>query len=268
MKILAIGDIFGKTGREIIKNYLPQLREKEKIDLVIANVENTTHGKGISYAHYNELKFTKEKKVLIDIMTSGNHIFAVEETKKFINETPYLLRPLNSNPYHPGRGTTVKEVNNKKIRITNLLGTTFMSMAAENPYYLLEKILRGSEFEKSDIHLVDFHAETTAEKIALALCYDGEISALWGTHTHVQTADERILDHGTAFITDLGMTGPAKGVIGAKPEGIIKRAKEGLPAKMEPHEDKEDKGQFNGVIIEFDDASNRAISIKRIRKIF
>jgi metallophosphoesterase (TIGR00282 family) len=263
MKILAIGDIFGKTGREIIKNYLPKLIEEEKIDLVIANVENTTHGKGISRTHYRELKDSG-----IEVMTSGNHIFAVEETKKFINETPYLLRPLNSNPYHPGQGTIIKEVNNKKIRITNLLGTTFMSMAAENPYYALEKILRSSKFEKSDIHLVDFHAETTAEKNALVLCYDGEISALWGTHTHVQTADERILDHGTAFITDLGMTGPAKGVIGANPAGIIKRAKEGLPAKMEPHEDKEDKGQFNGVIIEFDDISNRAISIKRVRKMF
>nr|CAG8435694.1 12344_t:CDS:2 [Entrophospora candida] len=252
---VAIGDIFGKTGREIIKNYLPQLKKEEKIDLVVANVENTTHGKGISYKHYLELE-----KYGIDIMTSGNHIFNLEETQKNFAKFEKLIRPFNSNPYHPGKGTTTKEVNNKKIRITNLLGTTFMPMAAENPYYALEKILKGSEFEKSDIHLVDFHAETTAEKNALALCYDGKISALWGTHTHVQTADERILDYGTAFITDLGMTGPAKGVIGAEPKAIIKRAKEGLPAKMEPHEDKEDKGQFNGIIIEFDDVMSEAIN--------
>lgn len=266
MKILAIGDIFGKTGRKVIKNYLLQLKREEKIDLVIANVENTTHGKGISKKHYEELKFTKEKKILIDVMTSGNHIFACEETQKFINEVPDLLRPLNSNPYHPGKGTVmVPLVKGKKIRITNLIGTAFMSMAAENPYFALKKII---DLQDCDIHLVDFHAETTAEKIALALRYDGQISALWGTHTHVQTADERILLQGTAFITDLGMTGPAWGVIGADPKGIIKRAERGLPAKMAPHEDEKDKGQFNGIIIEFDDINNRAISIKRIRKIF
>lgn len=202
MKILAIGDIFGKTGREVIKNYLPQLKREEKIDLVIANVENTTHGKGITEKHYEELK-----KYGIEIMTSGNHIFACEETQKFINKVPNLLRPLNSNPYHPGKGTViVPPVKGKKIRITNLIGTAFMSMAAENPYFALKKII---DLQDCDIHLVDFHAETTAEKVALALRYDGQISALWGTHTHVQTADERILLKGTAFITDLGMTGPA-----------------------------------------------------------
>ena len=111
---------------------------------------------------------------------------------------------------------------------------------------------------------MDFHAETTAEKNALALYFDGKISVLWGTHTHVQTADERILAKGTAFITDLGMTGPAKGVIGANPEAIFRRAREGLPAKMEPNKDKDDQGQFNGVIFEFDDITNKVISIKRI----
>jgi 2',3'-cyclic-nucleotide 2'-phosphodiesterase len=269
MKILAIGDIFGETGRQVIKNYLLQLKEEHEIDLIIANVENTTHGKGISYAHYQELKFTDEGKVLIDIMTSGNHIFHWEKTQEFINDTPDLLRPLNSNPYpnYPGKGVFTKELDlknqkTKKICVINLIGTTFMPATAENPYFSLEKEL---EQQDCDIYLVDFHAEATAEKIALALYFDGKISALWGTHTHVQTADERILPNGTAFITDLGMTGPHGGVIGAKPEIIIKRAKEGLPAKMAPHED---KGQFNGVIIEFDDNTNKAINIKRINKVF
>ena len=266
MKILAIGDIFGKTGRRVIERNLFRLKKEHEIDLVVANVENTTHGKGISKKHYKELKFTKEKgeeKILIDVMTSGNHIFACEETQKLINEVPDLLRPLNSNPYHPGRGSILTEKKNKKIRVTNLLGTTFMSMAAENPYFALEKVLEKKDW---DIHLIDFHAETTAEKNVLALYLDGKISALWGTHTHVQTADERILpSKKTAFITDLGMTGPYGGVIGAKYEAIIRRSKDGLPAKMTPHED---RGQFNGVIFEFDDINNRAISIKRIRKIF
>lgn len=257
MKILAIGDIFGETGRQIIKNYLPHLKEKHQIDLTIANVENSTHGKGISRNHYQKLK-----SYGIDIMTSGNHIFHWEETQQLIQEVSDLLRPLNSNPYHPGPGTILREVKNKKVRITNLLGTAFMPMAAENPYFTLEKLL---EKEDCDIHLIDFHAETTAEKNALALHFDGKISAMWGTHTHVQTADERILSRGTAFITDLGMTGPYGGVIGAEPTAIIQRTKRGLPAKMFPYED---KGQFNGILLEIDETNNKVIKIERVRKVF
>jgi hypothetical protein len=273
MKVLAIGDVFGKTGRQIIKNYLPELKEKYQIDFVVANVENATHGKGISKKHYEELKFTKskegqEKKILIDVMTSGNHIFHQEETQKFIGALPDLdlLRPLNSSPFHPGPGTIQVNIKNKKIRVTNLIGVTFMP-PAENPYFILEKLL---EDDDSDIHLVDFHAEATAEKIAFAYYFDnkfpGKITAMWGTHTHVQTADERILpSHKTAFITDLGMTGPTRGIIGAQPEGIIQRTKYGLPTRILPHED---NGQFNGVIWEIDDISNEVIKIERIFKIF
>ena len=145
MKILAIGDIFGKTGRQIIKSdYFSELKKKNQIDLVVANVENATHGKGIFERHYKELRGPEDNR-LIDVMTSGNHIFAREETKKFINEVPDLLRPLNSNPYHPGQGTTIIERKNKKIRITNLLGTTFMPMAAENPFLALEKVLEKKD---------------------------------------------------------------------------------------------------------------------------
>jgi metallophosphoesterase (TIGR00282 family) len=257
MKILAIGDIFGKTGRNVIRKYLPKLKKEHEIDLVIANVENTTHGKGISHRHYRELK-----SYGINVMTSGNHIFALSETKNYINEVSDLLRPLNSNPYHPGQGTILINVKGKKIRITNLLGTNFMPMAVENPYFVLEKLL---ELKDCDIHLVDFHAEATAEKIALALYYDGQISALWGTHTHVQTADERALPKGTAFITDLGMTGPHGGIIGAQPEVIAQRAKYGFLAKMIPYED---NGQFNGAIFEFSDSDNKLVSVQRITEVF
>src|SRR6185436_7321212 len=163
MKILAIGDIFGKTGRKVIQEYLPRLKKEYQIDLVVANAENTTHGKGISRRHYQELK-----DYGIDIMTSGNHIFAIEETKKYINEVPDLLRPLNFNPYHPGPGTILTKIKGKKIRITNLIGNNFMPGAPENPYSALEKVLNLQDW---DIHLIDFHAETTAEKIALALYF-------------------------------------------------------------------------------------------------
>jgi 2',3'-cyclic-nucleotide 2'-phosphodiesterase len=170
MKVLAIGDIFSKTGREIIKNYLPKLKEEHQIDLVVANVENATHGKGISQKHYQELKGYG-----IDVMTSGNHIFACSETEEFIQKVPDLLRPFNSSPLHPGKGTILIPVKGKKVRVTNLLGTVSMSANIENPCLALEKILKQ---DKSDIHLVDFHAEFTAEKILLALYYDGKISAV------------------------------------------------------------------------------------------
>lgn len=169
MKILVIGDIFGKTGRKMIKDNLSKLKENYQIDLVIANVENATHGKGISWKHYEELK-----SYGIEVMTSGNHIFALEETRKYINETPDLLRPLNSNPYHPGQGSFLLEKNQKKIRITNLIGQAFMPHS-ENPYFALEKLL---EKKDCDIHLIDFHAETTAEKTVFAWNFDGQITTL------------------------------------------------------------------------------------------
>ena len=136
MRILAIGDIFGKTGRKVIHEHLSNLKKEQEIDLTIANVENTTHGKGISRKHYQELK-----NCGIDIMTSGNHIFAVEETRKYINDVPDLLRPLNFNPYHPGPGTILTKIKGKKIRITNLIGNNFMPNAPENPYSAFEKVL-------------------------------------------------------------------------------------------------------------------------------
>ena len=170
IKILAIGDIFGSYGRKVIKNYLPFLKKKHHIDLVIANVENATHGKGISLKHYQELE-----SYGIDIMTSGNHTFNLEETRKKIDEFSRLIRPLNSNPYHEGKGSIIIKYKDKKIRITNLIGQTFMP-PAENPYFALEKILEKKDF---DIHLVDFHAETTAEKVAFALYHNSkQISAL------------------------------------------------------------------------------------------
>jgi len=249
MKVLIIGDIFGKTGRKVVKNYLTEAKE---VDLVIANVENTTHGKGISLKHYEELK-----RMGINVMTSGNHIFYLEETRKKINELSILLRPANFNPYHPGQGSMVIKCKEKRIRITNLIGQAFMPHA-DNPYFIFEKFLEEKDY---DIHLVDFHAEASAEKNVFAWYFDGKITALWGTHTHVQTADERILPKGTAFITDVGMTGPQHGIIGAQPQAIIQRSKYGFSAKMLPSED---NGKFNGIILEINEISNQVISIKRI----
>jgi 2',3'-cyclic-nucleotide 2'-phosphodiesterase len=251
MRILAIGDIFGKTGRKVVSELVPKIRIDYNIDFVIANVENATHGKSISWKHYLSLKSNG-----IDVMTSGNHIFSLSETREYISQCDDLLRPLNSNPFHPGNGTCVVFCKGKKIRVTNLIGNAFMP-SSDNPYFSLEKVLDSDD---SDIHIVDFHAESTAEKIALALYFDGKISALYGTHTHVQTADERILKKGTAFITDIGMNGPRDGVIGADLECVIERTKYGFSSKMEPSSD---LGQFNGVIFEFNE-KNQVKSISRL----
>ncbi|WNE41330.1 MAG: 2',3'-cyclic-nucleotide 2'-phosphodiesterase [Mycoplasmataceae bacterium] len=252
MRILAIGDIFGKTGRKVINEILPRIRKDYNIDLVIANVENATHGKSISHNHYLILKSDG-----IDVMTSGNHIFSLNETKNYISNYDNLLRPLNSNPFHPGNGSYLLNCKGKKIRVTNLIGNSFMPHS-DNPYFAFENIL---SFDDSDIHIVDFHAETTAEKISFAWHYDGKIAAFYGTHTHVQTADERILPKGTAFITDVGMTGPRDGIIGARPDCIIKRTKYGFSSKMEPNED---LGQFNAIILDFNGESNKVKSIERL----
>lgn len=253
IRILAIGDIFGKVGRMIIEKHLNNLKEENEIDLVIANVENVTHGKGVSYKHYKMLN-----DLGINVMTSGNHIFALPETREYIKQTIKLLRPLNSNPYHPGKGSLLLNLKNKKIRITNLIGQTFMPLA-ENPYFALENLLKNDD---CDIHLLDFHAEATAEKNAFAYYFDGKITALWGTHTHVQTADEKILAKGTAFISDVGMTGPAEGIIGAQPAGIIQRVKYGYASPMKPLY--QEKGQFNGLILEIDEKTNKVTFLKRV----
>jgi len=257
MKILAIGDIFGKIGRKVIKNCLGEIKQEYQIDLTIANVENATHGKGISFKHYQELE-----KSGIDVMTSGNHVFDLEETRKDIKKFSKLVRPLNSNPHHGGKGSIVVECKNKKIRITNLIGQVKMPPPlAQHPYTALKEILKKDD---SDIHLVDFHAETTAEKIAFALRFTGEITALWGTHTHVQTADERILLKKTAFLSDVGMTGPSEGVIGVRPDEVIWKSEYGFPSPIYPCE--KGPGQFNGLVLEIDDTSNKVISLQRIIK--
>jgi 2',3'-cyclic-nucleotide 2'-phosphodiesterase len=170
MKVLIIGDIFSLIGRKMIEKLLNKLKKENNIDLVVANIENTSGGRGITEKHYNQLH-----NLGIDVMTSGNHIFDKEETINLIKKKKNLLRPLNSNPYHPGLGSVVLTIKNKTIRITNLLGTALMNINAENPYFYLENIIKENQ---SDIHLVDFHAQATAEKKAFALFFDGQITAL------------------------------------------------------------------------------------------
>lgn len=252
MKILAIGDVYSAVGRNMLKKYLPKVIKEKSIDFVIVNGENISHGKGIMKQHYDFLM-----KNNIDVITSGNHVFKNKEVFTYIDEVDNLLRPENMGPYVPGIGTNVFLKNNKKIRVTNLIGRSFME-PSENPYKALDDIIANDD---SDIHIVDFHAEATAEKLALATYFDGKITALVGTHTHVQTADDQILPKGTGFLTDLGMTGCYESIIGAEIDAIIKKERTGLPTRFEPASG---KGQICGLIIEIDDKTNKTIGLERL----
>ncbi|QHX36899.1 TIGR00282 family metallophosphoesterase [Spiroplasma sp. BIUS-1] len=254
MNFLIIGDIYSKSGRDVIEKNLDKVVKENNIDFIIANGENISHGKGINKNHYD---FLKNKGV--NVITSGNHIFKVKETFEFIEQVDDLLRPANMNSYNIGLGTNVYNFKDKKIRVTNLMGKSFMEHV-NNPYEVMDKIM---ENDNSDIHIVDFHAEASAEKLAFAWNYDGKITALVGTHTHVQTADERILPKGTAFITDLGMTGPINSIIGANPDEVIFKEKTGLPTKFKPSEN---PGILCAVVVCLDNENN-CKKIKRIQVI-
>ncbi len=253
MKILFIGDIFGQSGRKLVEDHLYRIKNEYHIDFVIANGENAAHGKGITKRIYNDFIFNG-----IHAITMGNHTWAKRELFDCIDELDHLVVPINQLPTLPGVGSRVFTCNGKKIRVTNLLGNTFMQPGLENAFIVMDRLLEKCD---EDIHIVDFHAEATSEKIALGYYLTGKVSAVLGTHTHVPTADERILEGKTAYISDVGMTGPLDGVIGCSKESIIPRMINGLPTKFEVAEG---KSQFNAVIIEFDQ-NNLPIKIQRLQ---
>ncbi|MDH6604127.1 metallophosphoesterase (TIGR00282 family) [Bacilli bacterium PM5-9] len=252
MNILFIGDVFGEVGRDLIDEHLQELKKEYKIDFVIANGENATHGKGLLKKHYDELL-----NYGVNCITMGNHTFDHSEILEWIDSANFLVRPANYSKYTPGVGTRVFEVNDIKIQVTNILGRVFYGGIINHPVEVLDEIVENST---ADIHIVDIHADATAEKICLGYEFDGKVSAVLGTHTHVQTADERILDNGTAYISDVGMCGPFNQCIGMDKKNVVYRMKTGLPARFEVGAA---PGILCGVVINFDDKFN-AISIKRI----
>ncbi len=252
MNILFIGDVFSSIGRDMLDRYLADIRNKYKVDMVIANCENVSHGKGLIKKHYEELLFNG-----VSIMTMGNHTFAKKELFDYIDEADRIVVPYNQPIALPGVGSREIMVKGKKVRVTNLLGITFMDGKSQNPFEAIDEVL---ENDTSDIHIVDFHAEATSEKIALGYYLDGKVSAVLGTHTHVATADEKILPLGTAFQSDVGMTGPYESVIGCEKESIIKRMKTGL---MTPFVIPESEGQLHATLLSFNN-NNECESIERI----
>ncbi|MFN3396739.1 MAG: TIGR00282 family metallophosphoesterase [Thermodesulfovibrionales bacterium] len=254
MKVLFIGDIVGKTGRLAVKSLLPLIINKYKIDIVIANGENAAGGFGITEKVASELF-----NYGIHILTSGNHIWDKKESIPYIGKESRIIRPLNYPPGVPGFGSITWAVRDKKIGIINLSGRVFMSNI-DCPFRVgLSEIERLRE--ETNIIIIDLHAEATSEKIAFGYYVDGKVSAVIGTHTHVQTADEKILPGGTAYITDVGMTGPADSVIGIDKEQIIERFLLQMPKKFETAKG---GGIFSAVVIEIEDDSGKASAIKRL----
>lgn len=254
MKILFIGDIFGSPGRNLMKKYLPDLRKENDIDFCIANGENVAHGKGITQKTANELF-----NCGVDCFTSGNHIWDKKDSIEFLKEEPRILKPLNYHEDAVGAILYIANIRNSKLAVVNLAGQVYMN-PINSPFTALENILPKIKKITHNI-FVDFHAEATAEKKSLALHFDGRISALVGTHTHVQTADEDILPNKTAYITDVGMTGPHDSCIGIDKDIAIRRMITAMPQQFKPA-----MGglQINAVVVEIDENTGNAVKIERI----
>ena len=255
MKILAIGDIVGDIGVKKVKAILENLKKQENIDFVITNGENAAEGMGITEKNFNDLI-----NAGTDVVTMGNHTWGKKDIFKFI-DNPKLIRPANYPKDVVGKGFNIYECKGKKIAVINLIGRVDMGVLSENPFLKAKEIISNIK-NKVDIIIIDFHAEATAEKIAMGYYLDGEITAMFGTHTHVQTADEKILPNGTGYITDIGMTGPEHSVIGMDISASIKRFETTLP---ERYRIAVGKSMFNGCIFEINDETNKVENIKRVR---
>lgn len=257
MRILFIGDIVGRPGREAITKNFPQIKKDFSPDLIIANGENASHGKGLNLEHYHELK-----KAGIDFFTSGNHIWRQQDIFEIMDKPQAdIIRPANYPKENPGRGyQIISGPLMKKILIISLQGRVFMSDDLDCPFRKLDEILKETALERPDYILVDFHAEATSEKTCFGLYADGRVHAVIGTHTHVQTADERILPQGTAYITDVGFVGLRDSAIGVDSEPVIKNFISQMPVKYSITEGS--PVTLNAVIIDFD--HGQATHIQRL----
>jgi hypothetical protein len=255
MKILFIGDIFAKPGRDIAKRAIPALVAAHSIDLVIANVENSAAGFGVTGDIADTiLEFG------VDVMTSGNHVWDKKEVLEYIARQPRLLRPANFPAGAPGRGSCLARTRTgEPVGVLNLMGRVFM-MPLDDPFALAVREVEALR-ARAKVIVVDFHAEATSEKVAMGWHLDGRATAVIGTHTHVQTADERILPKGTAYITDAGMTGPHESIIGVTVEAALGRFLNGMPAKFEAASG---PARLNAIVISADPATGRATAIERL----
>jgi len=254
MRIFALGDIVGENGLKKAREIVPALKKEKNIDFIIMNGENSAGGMGIT-----EKLFKEMLSIGADVVTMGNHTWGKKDIFNFIDH-PQLIRPANYPKGVVGKGYTIRECKGRKVAVVNLIGRTDMNVLSENPFIKINEVLEEIN-SKADIIIVDFHAEATAEKIAMGYYLDGKISILFGTHTHVQTADEEILEKGTGYITDIGMTGPKNSVIGMDIKASIKRFETTLPEKYKLAEG---ECVLNGCIFEVDDTTCRITNIERV----
>lgn len=256
MRILAVGDIVGENGLKKAGEVLPKLKQEKEIDFVIMNGENIADGMGITHKLYKEML-----RIGADVVTLGNHTWAKKDVFSFIGEEERLIRPANYSKGLLGKGHVIVDCKGKKIAVINLIGRTEMNVLSENPFTKANELIEEIK-DKVDMIVVDFHAEASAEKIAMGYFLDGKVSVMFGTHTHVQTADETILEKGTGYITDIGMTGPIKSVIGMEVEASLKRFETSLPERY-----KLASGTcgFLGCIFEVNDETCRTTKIERVK---
>jgi len=256
MKILFIGDIVGKPGRDAIKELLPGLKKEFSLNFVIGNAENAAGGSGITASVAKDLFDAG-----VSVLTSGDHIWKKREIFEIINSESRILRPANFPPGTPGAGFGVFKNNNALIGVINIVGRVFMD-ALECPF---RTVMQAQEAlaKQTKIIIVDIHAEATSEKVALGWYLDGKVSAVLGTHTHIQTADEKVLPNGTAYITDVGMTGPCDSVIGRKIEDVLERFITCVPTRFEVAEN---NVQVQGVVVDIDENTGKAKSITRLQR--
>ena len=254
MKVLAVGDIVGTAGINKLKQSLKQITEKEKIDFVIVNAENSAEGMGITEKNFKDIT-----SLGVDCITMGNHTWGKKDIFKFI-DSPKIIRPANYPEGVVGKGYNIYTCKGKKIAVINLIGRVDINILTENPFIMAKDMVEEIK-EQVDIIIIDFHAEATAEKIAMGYYLDGRITAMFGTHTHVQTADENITNKGMGYITDLGMTGPKESVIGMEKEASIKRFLTSLPEKYKVAEG---ESIFNACIFEINEDNCRTVKIERI----
>lgn len=255
MKILFIGDVVGSPGREMVTDYVPRLKNKYKPQVTIINGENAASGKGITEKIYKQFL-----NIGAQVVTLGNHTWNKRDIFEFIDDAPHMIRPANFPENNPGKGLVFVNINNIEVAVINLQGRTFLP-PTDCPFKKADQLITEAK-KRTPIIFVDFHAEATSEKQAMGWYLDGRVSAVVGTHTHTQTADERILPQGTAFITDVGMTGPYDSILGVEKETIINRFIDGLPARFEV--DTKGSNQLNGCYVKIDKKTGLATKIERI----
>lgn len=255
MNLLAIGDVVSSGGCEFLRKKLPYLKREYNIDFCIANGENSAVGNGILPTSADFLFQSG-----IDIITTGNHVFKRKEIYNYLDENPYIIRPGNMHVTCPGKGITVADMGRYQIAVINIIGTAYFNSNYSNPFDYLDCSLR--ETYGIPIRIVDFHAEATGEKKALGYYADGRVSALFGTHTHVQTSDASILPHGTGYITDLGMCAAENSVLGIKPENVINTLKTGLLNRFTAEEG---NMILEGCIFQIDENTGKTLSVNPLK---